>query len=444
MSWYSPFANRKSSASPMRIAGHVHRSVLARVDDHVHGIHLLADVDDDDAVVVVRALVGEVRIEVQRAAVEAHAGADEILIRSAVLGLGAGQTRHVVEPRGPGDAQVLQRIVRTAAEAGLLHMIAAAVVGRDDVGDVLRREHVREDEVRLPAGLVLGVEAVRVELELVGRAPLEGRVHLGPLVVAELIQAAGAGRQDHARSAGRAVVARARVAVEGDGPVEVDVRVRHVEQGAHLSAGRLPAIRDQGAGRVADLLGVVSVDAPGIHGRRPSPREVERLVEPEIDDAGDAALDEIRRVRLVDVRSGECLGGQVLEREAPAHAREYLAPVEGREDVADSADDGVDDLVVVADHHLHARHALQRRGGGVVRELADILGDDGIDDLIRVLLDLRGRIEAGAQTEHHDLLEVLAARFRRPGLGLRRERPSQHGRRRHGAQNRISQSHTSP
>ena len=66
----------------------------------------------------------------------------------------------------------------------------------------------------------------------------------------------------------------------------------------------------------------------------------------------------------------------------------------------------IDDFVVVADDDLHARHPLQRRRSGVVRELADVVGDDRVDDQVGVLFDLRRSLETGAQSDDHDLLEL--------------------------------------
>src|SRR5690606_14333301 len=79
----------------------------------------------------------------------------------------------------------------------------------------------------------------------------------------------------------------------------------------------------------------------------------------QVDDAGDAAFDQVRRVRLVDVRARQRFGRQILEREASADAGEHLATVDGRENVADAADQRIDDLVVEAVDRLNARHALQ-------------------------------------------------------------------------------------
>src|SRR5690606_12346685 len=56
----------------------------------------------------------------------------------------------------------------------------------------------------------------------------------------------------------------------------------------------------------------------------------------------------------------------------------------------------------------HAGDPLQRLGDAAVRQLADVGGDDAVDDLLGVALDrLRGH-DAGALRRHDDFLDALA------------------------------------
>src|SRR3546814_12758714 len=78
-----------------------------------------------------------------------------------------------------------------------------------------------------------------------------------------------------------------------------------------------------------------------------------------------AAFEPLGRTGFVDVDARECLGGQVLKREAAADAGEDLATVERGYDVVEAADAGADDLVVAADRSEERR--VGREGGSTCR-----------------------------------------------------------------------------
>src|SRR3546814_2068593 len=83
------------------------------------------------------------------------------------------------------------------------------------------------------------------------------------------------------------------------------------------------------------------------------------------------------------------LRGQILEVERPAGGGEDLASVGGRRDIRKAANLDTRQLVVAIVGNLDAGHALERGGGGGIGQLADILRDDRIDHLDRILLEDR-------------------------------------------------------
>src|SRR3546814_17152360 len=77
------------------------------------------------------------------------------------------------------------------------------------------------------------------------------------------------------------------------------------------------------------------------------------------------------------------------------------------------------DLVAIVGN-LDAGHALERGGGGGIGQLADILRDDRIDRLDRILLDLGGAFQRRADAGDDD--GVLSRLVRQSGLRSRRSK----------------------
>jgi hypothetical protein len=157
--------------------------------------------------------------------------------------------------------------------------------------------------------------------------------------------------------------------------------------------------------------------------------EVERFVEAQVDLAGDAALDQIGGARLIDIGTRQRLGRKILIREAATGAGKDFAPVERGQDIAETADDRADDFVIVAHRDLDTGHALQCRRDGGIGELADVVGDDRVDDVIGSTLDIGRLAERSAKARDDDIV-AIARRRRRLGRaiggrrGLRLGRPA--------------------
>lgn len=79
------------------------------------------------------------------------------------------------------------------------------------------------------------------------------------------------------------------------------------------------------------------------------------------------------------------------------------------------AADGDGAAFAVVARNLDAGDALQRFGDVVVGQLADVFGDDGIDDLLGVLLDQLRLGDAAAGSGDLHRVQLLGGRFRRRG-----------------------------
>jgi hypothetical protein len=113
-----------------------------------------------------------------------------------------------------------------------------------------------------------------------------------------------------------------------------------------------------------------------------------------------------------------CAGRDVGECDGAAGRREYLASVDGGADVAETADRHRRDFAAGAIRRLHAGDALQRFDHVVVRELADVFGDDRLDDLLALALDRECLRQTVADAGDDDFLDVAVGRI----AGRRRRR----------------------
>ena len=129
-------------------------------------------------------------------------------------------------------------------------------------------------------------------------------------------------------------------------------------------------------------------------------------MQPHVDHSGDAARDVGGSRRLHHIDPREQLGRDVLQVHEPARRGEYLAPVEQRLDVGQTANEQLVRFGGVA-AYLHAGDVLQRFDHVVVGQLADVLGDDRVLDLIRHLLQVERRPDALAHAGDHDLLQLV-------------------------------------
>ena len=123
---------------------------------------------------------------------------------------------------------------------------------------------------------------------------------------------------------------------------------------------------------------------------------------------------EVERARVLRhaERAGRANAGG--HRRAPVH----LHPHELRPQAANGHERPFAALPVDGD----AGDALQRFGQVLVRELADVLRHQGIDDVVRGALHLDGLPHAAANAAHDDLLKRAGRLLRRGGFAGRRQR----------------------
>ena len=235
----------------------------------------------------------------------------------------------------------------------------------------------------------LGVEqearshAFRVQFDVGVRAPLQHGIGRRAAAVAldwqqaHLVRPRQTGRQEafiHGRGTESAFL------------VITVLLLRQAQQRAHFADARFPAVSHHAADVRVGGLGFVAVDGARIHAGR-EVLEIERAVGAHVDDAGHAAFDLVRALRLIDVHALQHGGGNVGQVDVAARGGEQFAAVEQGRDIAQAADhDGARFARIAAD--LDAGNARQGLGHVVVREFADVVGHDGVDDLVRAHLDL--------------------------------------------------------
>ena len=150
---------------------------------------------------------------------------------------------------------------------------------------------------------------------------------------------------------------------------------------------------------------------------------VERARRHDVDRAADGVAVHVGRDRLHDLELGEQVRGHGVERDAAVvrlRRAEHLA-VE-RDVVEPRVDAAHGDVAAFAlvGRRRHPGQALQRLGGILVRQLAGIVGRDGVLDRGRGLLVLQRRGEREAQARDRDFLDARAEQRERLGDGAGR------------------------
>ncbi|EEF23264.1 conserved hypothetical protein [Ricinus communis] len=174
--------------------------------------------------------------------------------------------------------------------------------------------------------------------------------------------------------------------------------IRDAEQRADFAEIGLPAVGDHAADVRIGTLGLRVVGGAAIdHGGEAL--EVERTVGAHVDHAGNAAFGQIGRLRFIHVHALQHGRRNVRQLDVAAGGGEQFAAVQQRGDARQAADQhGIGFAAVTA--HLHAGDARQRLGHVGVRELADVVSDDGIDNVIGILLDFLRALRRPAHASH--------------------------------------------
>ena len=317
----------------------------------------------------------------RRAEVEPHRQLVALLL-DLVLGVGVVQRRGDVVGRRPLQSQLAVGALALHAVDAVVEVLRDRVdVGRTRaVGDVLRARRTR---LRNRAPVVL----VATE-----RTPAVGHADLAEAEVALLVAA-------------------------GQGDAELAVEVALAEDARDLGGDivTLQRLGQVAVGRVVHGLHADIDDRLGL--QRPSGADVDRRA--------DAAGRNGRAAGLVDLHARDRFRRQVGEVEcarvghagAVAVARGRHLPAIEHDHVVVRPDAADGDPRALAERAVdrHAADALQRLGQVGVRELADVLGHDPVDDALRVTLEVHRRGQASADALDHDRVE-------RPGVFVDRRR----------------------
>nr|GEU28271.1 hypothetical protein [Tanacetum cinerariifolium] len=283
------------------------------------------------------------------------------------------------------------------------------LVGARDLGhrDLVGRRGPRQahEEVGLVVVLVLGVQAFRVHFQVRIGLPLQRVVGgLAFALAVHVLQAHQVGARQI--GGGRALIDRE--GLEHALLVEAVLHRRHAQQRAHLADAGMPAVRNHARQFRVGGLGLVLVLGAHLGAGRKA-LEVERTVGAHVDHAGHAALQQVRALRLVHVHALQHGGRNVGQLDVTADGAEYFAAVEQRGDAGQAANEYRVGFAGVA-AHLDAAHAGQRLRHVRVGEFADIVGHDGVDDVVAVLLELLRRFRRAAHAGDGDHGGVAVSR----------------------------------
>ena len=194
-----------------------------------------------------------------------------------------------------------------------------------------------------------------------------------------------------------------------------DMAAGEVGEQAEAADRSVPGVRDQARELAGPLLGAAAIGRLGIAGDDEA-LLVERQAGPQVDRAGQAALDHLRRLVLIGVDARHQLGRHVVEVEAAiAVGREAVAPVEFGAHEGEAADQHAGGLArgvrgVVGRLQARgsdARHALKRARHRSVREGADIGRSDRIDHRVRIALDRLRGLERLADADDDDRGRII-------------------------------------
>ena len=283
----------------------------------------------------------------------------------------------------------------------------------------------------------LRVQDIDGDVPLLVRAPLQRGAQVDPFDVldddaladvAGHVAATAVGVCDTGQAAPLERLAGGQVGgpVEDLRPVVDDVepvlaRGSVVARDAHQEAERVVGERvavDPGEA-VAVLVGQGVVGHERVAGDDPPSAVVERAPGADVERAAHAALHEVGLRRLVHLDRLHQFGLHGLEPEGPLlavvadvagerlrAARERAAAVDLHAgELRTEAADG--DLRALAAHAVDgdARDALQRFGEVLVRELADVFGDERVHDVVGVALHVEGLAQTAADARDDDLLD---------------------------------------
>ncbi len=189
--------------------------------------------------------------------------------------------------------------------------------------------------------------------------------------------------------------------------------IGQVEQEAHFPDRRIETLGDQGAGVRTFGITDASVNIAYAARERPALLQIQRTTQFNVHRTTDTAFDLVGRTGLVDLNGFQQFGRNVIQRRRTARAGGIGGAVQGRLDIALSADHQAFAFAACAGN-LDAGDVGQGLDDIVIRQLADVFGIDGIDDLLRFALAVGGRLDTAADAfDDDDRLNAIGRRGRR-------------------------------
>ncbi len=266
------------------------------------------------------------------------------------------------------------------------------IVFRDDriADSVLARVgHLRADPTSAPVVVVLRIQNVGIDIQVVGRPPLEGGVHgrflsaLHPALIPDIVHIVDVlVRGIRQRPTGGYRDVGSPVAVRIDAVLrDRSILIRGTQEDAELVVTEGTA---QDA-RCARALVSVEVVVGALHARAaPQAVVVERLARHDVDRPAERTVGHVGGQQLRHSDRADDLRREVVEESrvrAATFCADQRAAVDLRAVLADASDRHVYAFTGLA-FELDARHARERLCDVVVGQLADVLRDDCIDERI--------------------------------------------------------------
>ena len=210
-----------------------------------------------------------------------------------------------------------------------------------------------------------------------------------------------------------------------DTQIEGEVVTDRVREAAAAAIAHRVVVRNVSAASV--------VNATAAH-QQFRARVVERSDGLDVDGAGNAAGDQIRRLGLVDVGARD----NFRWIDFPAHVsarlgrRNFAAVDQAQNQARSEAANGGLALIVAIARAIDAGQAHQRLGDGHIGQGADVAAGNCVDHEIGIAFDVERAFETGAETADHDYANVLGVGFSGSGLlRLLADRERRHGQRCH-------------
>ena len=261
---------------------------------------------------------------------------------------------------------------------------------------------------------MLGAEGGGVELEIVIGGKLQGDILAVTLAMVIVATPVGTAGYPYGVSGFDIFTGEVGAGIDIVGAAG-QVGSRQVDQETKLADSGLPAVAEQRGILAVGLFDLIPVVAFG-GSTEYLPIAVERHTGAQVDHSAETAFNHVGRRALVGIDAGHQFCRHVVEAQAATTVcGKHIAAIQLTAHLRQAANGNTRTFTgevfrvahVVIAGHRHTRHPLQRLGDTAVRQLADIRGDNGIDNLVRIALDVLRGEDTGALAGYLDLLHAF-------------------------------------